>query len=327
MRAVFVDVLKENSNLRLAEIECPTPKDNQVLVRIQASGVNPIDVKIRTGKAPYAKAQVPAILGMDLAGVVEKVGSNVTGYRVGDEVYGLTGGLNGIPGTLAEFAAVDPDFLAKKPTHLSMREAAAIPLVYLTAWEGLVDRARIQPGQKVLILGGSGGVGHIAVQIAKAFGAEVFATASPEKHPMVKECGATPIDRKMPIDQIVETFTQCKGFDIVYDTVGGSALEDAFKAVRNYGHALSCVGFAQQDLKPISFRGASYSGVFVLLPALTGEGRLHHGNILREATKMAETGKLHPVVDPRRFTLETADQAHHALMQGTAFGKLVIDLV
>jgi NADPH2:quinone reductase len=130
-------------------------------VRIKASGVNPLDLKIRSGSAPHARHPLPAILGMDLAGIVEQVGPGVTGFKAGDEVYGLTGGIGGLQGSLAEFAAVDADLLARKPSSLDMREAAAVPLVVITAWEGLVDRANVQAGQTVLIHG-AGGVGQMA---------------------------------------------------------------------------------------------------------------------------------------------------------------------
>lgn len=325
MYALMVDD-HQTATFRTVEIPRPEPTVNQVLVRIRASGVNPLDSKIRMGKAPHAQQMLPAVLGIDLAGMIEAVGSEVTTFQVGDEVYGMTGGVGGLQGSLAEFAAVDADLLAKKPTNLTFREAAALPLVFLTAWEGLVDRANVQEGQKVLILGGSGGVGHMAVQIARARGAKVFATASPAKHEMVRQLGAVPIDRSTAIAQIVQTFTDGQGFDVVYDSAGGSTLDDAFEAVRNYGHVISNYGWGNHSLLPLSRKAATYSGVFVLLPLLTGEGRAHHGEILRQATQLAEANQLRPVVDPRQFTLETALSAHEAVEQGTAVTKIVIDL-
>jgi NADPH:quinone reductase len=325
MHALIVDDF-QTATFRAVEIPRPEPTAIQVLVRIKASGVNPIDSKIRTGKASHAKPVLPAVLGTDLAGVVEAVGQDVTAFKVGDEVYGLTGGVGGLQGSLAEFAAVDPDLLAKKPTNFSMREAAALPLVFLTAWEGLVDRANVRANQKVLILGGSGGVGHVAVQIARARGAKVFAIASVAKHDLVRQLGAVPIDRSIAIAQIVQTFTDGQGFDVVYDTVGGSTLDDAFQAVCNYGHVVSSYGWGQHSLMTLSQKAATYSGIFVLLPLLTGEGRAHHGEILRQATRLAEAGQLRPVVDPRQFTLNTALAAHEAVEQGTAVIKIAIDL-
>ncbi|MBD2463501.1 zinc-dependent alcohol dehydrogenase family protein [Oscillatoria sp. FACHB-1407] len=326
MHALILDDF-QTATFRSVDIPQPEPTANQVLVRIKASGVNPLDSKIRTGKAPHAKPVLPAVLGIDMAGVVEAIGQDVTTFQVGDEVYGMTGGVGGVQGSLAEFAAVDVALLAKKPTNLTMREAAALPLVFLTAWEGLVDRANVHEGQRVLVLGGSGGVGHVAVQIAKAHGAKVFATASTAKHEMVRQLGAVPIDyHNTTIEEIVQTFTGDRGFDVVYDSVGGSTLDDAFKAVRNYGHVVSNYGWGTHSLMPISRKGATYSGVFVLLPLLTGEGRARHGDILRQATQLAEAGQLRPVVDPRHFTLETALSAHEAVEQGTALSKIVIDL-
>jgi NADPH2:quinone reductase len=326
MRALIVDDA-QTATFRTAEIPRPEPTANQVLVQIKASGVNPLDSKIRTGKAPHAQQVLPAVLGTDLAGIVEAVGSDVSAFQVGDEVYGFTGGIGGLQGSLAEFAAVDADLLAKKPTNLTFREAAALPLVFLTAWEGLVDAANVREGQTVLVLGGSGGVGHVAVQIAKARGANVFATASTAKHDMVRQLGAVPIDyRSTAIAQIIQTFTDGQGFDVVYDSVGGSSLDDAFEAVRNYGHVVSNYGWGTHSLLPLSRKAATYSGVFVLLPILTGEGRAHHGEILRQATQLAEAKQLRPVVDPRQFTLETALSAHEAVEQGTAVTKIVIDL-
>lgn len=325
MHALIAD--DQTATFRTAQIPRPEPTANQVLVQIKASGVNPLDSKIRTGKASHAQQVLPAVLGIDLAGIVAAIGSNVTAFSVGDEVYGMAGGVGGLQGSLAEFAAVDAALLAKKPINLTMREAAALPLVFLTAWEGLVDRANVREGQKVLILGGSGGVGHVAVQIARARGAKVFATASAAKHDMVRQLGAVPIDyRSMAIAQIVETFTDGQGFDVVYDSVGGSTLDDAFQAVRNYGHVVSNYGWGSHSLLPLSRKAATYSGVFVLLPLLTGEGRTHHGEILRQATQLAQANQLRPVVDPRQFTLETALAAHEAVEQGTAVTKIAIDL-
>src|SRR5271167_3685304 len=177
-----------------SEIEYPGPGRNQVLVRIHASGVNPLDTKIRAGKAAHAKQPLPAVLGLDMAGVVEEVGPGVTAFRPGDEVYGMVGGVGGLQGTLAENVVANADLIALKPKSLSMREAAALPLITITAWEGIVDRAKVHGGQKVLVHAGAGGVGHIALQLAKAFGAEVFATVSAEKRSVAEEFGATPID-------------------------------------------------------------------------------------------------------------------------------------
>ena len=326
MRALIVQ--EANGAFTDTQVERPAPRDGEMLVRIHASGVNPLDTKIRAGAAAHARHPLPAVLGMDLAGVVERVGPGVTRFRVGDEVYGLVGGVGGLQGTLAEYAAVDADLLAHKPVNLSMREAAALPLIVITAWEGLVDRAQVHAGQKVLVHGGAGGVGHVAVQIAAAFGAEVFATGSAAQAEAIRGFGATPIDHATTtVDQYVDRHTDGAGFDVVYDTVGGAVLDASFKAARLYGgHVVSCLGWGTHALAPLSFRAATYSGVFTLLPILTGEGRAHHGEILREATKLVETGKLAPQIDPRRFTLDTVDDAYRSMTTRAATGKTIIDI-
>jgi NADPH:quinone reductase len=309
------------------ELPRPTPGTNQVLVRIAASGVNPLDTKIRTGKAAHAAQPLPAVLGVDMAGTVEEAGSGVTAFTAGDEVYGMAGGVGGLQGTLAELIAVDAGLLAHKPKNLSMREAAALPLSTITAWEGLVDRAGVHANQKVLIHAGAGGVGHIAVQIARAFGAEVFATVSPEKRVIVERYGATPIDyRAASAEEYVAAHTDGKGFDIVYDTVGGATLDASFASVKRYtGHVLSCLGWGSHSLAPLSFRGATYSGVFTLLPLITGEGRAHHGEIVAQAAGHAEAGKLTPLLNERDFSTAEIDAAH-AVVESGALGKVVVRL-
>ncbi|MEW1776996.1 zinc-dependent alcohol dehydrogenase family protein [Streptomyces sp. NPDC086777] len=326
MRAV---VLQEfGTPLILTEIEKPTAGPGQVLVRVEASGVNPLDTKIRAGRAAHAERTLPAVLGLDLAGVVEEVGADVTDFAPGDEVYGMTGGVGDLQGSLAEYASVDARLLARKPASLTMREAAALPLVVITAWEGLVDRARVHRAQKVLVHGGAGGIGHVAVQIARARGAEVFATASPARLEVVRSLGATPIDRTTTgVAEYVAKYTAGEGFDVIFDTVGGPVLDASFAAARTYtGHVVSALGWGTHSIAPLSFRGATYSGVFTLLPMLTGRGREHHGEIMREAAALADAGALRPLLDPRRFTLATVADAHAAVETGTAHGKIVIDI-
>ncbi len=324
MRAAVLETF--NAPFRVTTVARPAPEAGQVLVRIAASGVNPLDVKIHSGEAAHARQSLPAILGIDLAGVVEAAGPGVAGFRRGDKVYGMTGGVGGLQGSLAEFAAVDANLLALKPATLSMREAAALPLIFITAWEGLVDRAAIKPGQKTLVHGGAGGVGHIAIQIASAFGAQVFATGSARDKAFIERLGATPIDRAAPVESYVAEHTGGSGFDVVYDTVGGAVLDASFRAVCRFGHVVSALGWGTHLLAPLSFRAATYSGVFTLLPLLTGEGRAHHGEIMRETTRLSEIGKITPKVDPRRFTLEKAGDAYRVIAAHDNDGKLVVDI-
>lgn len=325
MLAALLDV--PEAPFRLTKVAKPVPGPGEVLVRIKASGVNPLDLKIRAGQATHARQPLPAVVGIDLAGIVEQIGPGVTGFSRGDAVFGMTGGVGGLQGSLAEYAAVDADLLARQPARLSMREAAALPLIFITAWEGLVDRAHVAAGQKVLVHGGAGGVGHVAIQIARAFGAEVFATGSAKSLAVIGQFGATPIDyENETVMDYIARHTQGRGFDIVFDTVGGATLDASFGAVRRYGHVVSALGWGSHALAPLSFRGATYSGIFTLLPLLTGEGRAHHGDIMREAAKLIDAGKLSVRLDPRKFSLSNIDDAHVSQNDGSAKGKIVIDI-
>lgn len=327
MRALVVR--EANGDFQVAMLPRPIPGQGEVLVRVLASGVNPLDTKIRAGIAPHARHPFPAVLGMDLAGDVAEVGSGVSRFKVGDRVYGLTGGVAGQQGSLAEYASVDQDLLALAPRNLCAHDAAALPLVLITAWEGLVDRARTGPGQRVLVHGGAGGVGHIAVLLARALGADVFATARAAHAGIVRGFGATPIDyATTSVDDYVAAHTGGEGFDVVYDTVGGATLDASFSAARVYGgHVVSCLGWGTHKLAPLSFRAATYSGVFTLLPMLTGRGRARHGEILREAATLVEEGKITPLLDERRFNLDSAADAHRLVEDGAHEGKVVIDVV
>jgi NADPH2:quinone reductase len=326
-RIVRAWIVKEpQGDFEPVELPRPVPAAGQVLVRVRACSVNPLDLKIRAGKADHARQPLPAVLGLDMAGVVEEVGPDVASYRTGDEVYGLVGGVVGRQGTLAEYVLADAALIGLKPMSLSMREAGALPLIAITAWEGMVDRACVHPGQKVLVHAGAGGVGHIAVQVAKAFGAEVFATVSPEKRSIVEDFGATPIDyRALSVEEYVAMHTGGAGFDVVYDTVGGATIDASFVAVKRYtGHVVSCLGWSTHSLAPLSFRGATYSGVFTLMPLLTGVGQEHHGEILREVAALADAGKLRPLLDAARLTPKDIDAAYARVASG-AVGKVVIE--
>lgn len=317
-----------NTSYVLKEMDRPVPGKGEVLVQVRASSVNPLDLKIKGGQAAHAKAILPAVPGVDLAGVVVLIGEGVVNFKVGDEVYGLTGGIGGIQGSLAEYAAVDAELLALKPANISMEAAAAIPLTFITAWEGLVDRAQVSKNKTVLIHGAAGGVGHLALQIAIAFGADTFGTGRPEQQSVIEGYGATAIDfTSSAVAEYVGKHTAGEGFDIVFDTVGGTTLDDSFKAVKTYrGHALSALGWGSHSIAPLSFRAATYSGVFTLLPLLTGKGRAHHGAILKEATALIEAGKVVPMVDSHQYRMETIEEAYAAVENRTAKGKVVITI-
>ena len=324
MQAVIAEAKDEP--LRLVQVSTPQPGPDEALVRVVASGVNPLDVKILAGTADHARQPLPAILGMDMAGVVVSAGKDATTFRAGDEVYGLAGGVGGHAGSLAEYMVADARLLSRKPRNLSMREAAALPLAFITAWEGLVDRAGIDAGQHVLVLGGAGGVGQMALQIARARGATMTATGSPSARETIERLDARFVNKAESAVEIVARSTGGKGFDIVFDTAGGASLDAAFVMVKRFGHVVSALGWGAHALAPLSFRAASYSGIFTLLPLLTGVGRERHGEILSEATRLAEAGKIVPALDHRRFSLATVGDAYLAIKAGAARGKLVVDV-
>jgi NADPH:quinone reductase-like Zn-dependent oxidoreductase len=227
---------------------------------------------------------------------------------------------------LAEYIAADAALLAHKPKNLTMHQAAALPLVTITAWEGLVDRAKVWRGSTVLIHAGAGGVGYAAVQIALSAGAEVFATVSEDKCSLVEDLGATAIDRYMPVEEYLEQFTGGEDFDIVYDTLGGAVLDASFLAVKRYtGHVVSCLGWGTHALAPLSFRAATYSGVFTLFPLLSGLYRDHHGKILEKAANLASQNQLKPLLAEQQFSRDQIAEAYEAVAKGSK-GKVVIEL-
>ncbi|MDQ2832778.1 MAG: zinc-dependent alcohol dehydrogenase family protein [Acidobacteriota bacterium] len=319
-------VKNANGPFQKMEVKRPSPSANQVLVKVIASGVNPLDTKIRAGQAEHAKQPFPAVLGLDMAGIVESVGSDVTTFRPGDEVFGMVGGVGGLQGTLAEFVAADVALLAHKPKLLTMQQAAVMPLVTITAWEGLVDKAKVQPGQTVLIHAGAGGVGYAAVQIALARGAKVYATVSQDKRALVQALGATPIDRYASMHDYLNECTGGEGFDVVYDTLGGAVLDASFAVVKRYtGHVVSCLGWGTHSLAPLSFRSASYSGVFTLFPLLAGLQRAHQGSILAEVAKLVEKKQLQPLLADVQFGGDEIAAAHELVARGSN-GKVVVQI-
>jgi NADPH:quinone reductase len=324
MKAYVVE--SANGPFREMEMPTPVPSPGQVVVKIFASGINPLDTKIRAAAAGHAKQPLPAVLGLDMAGVVESLAPDVTSFRPGDEVFGMVGGVGGLQGTLAEYVVADADLLALKPGALTMRQAAALPLATITAWEGLVDRAAVESGQRVLVHAGAGGVGYAAVQIALARGAKVFATVSEDKRSIVERLGAVAIDKYAPVEEYVAAHTAGEGFDIVYDTLGGAVLDASFVAAKRYtGHVVSCLGWGTHSLAPLSFRAATYSGVFTLMPLLTGIGRANHGHILQQASQLAEQGKLAPLLAEQTFGADEIADAFDLVAKGSR-GKVVVEL-
>ena len=321
-----LQITEANASFQRAELAIPQPGAGQVLVKVAASGINPLDLKIRAGQAGHAKQPFPAVLGIDMAGEVAAIGPDITHFAVTDHVYGMTGGVAGQAGSLAQYQLVDADLLAKAPSNINLRQAAAMPLVVITAWEGLIDRARVTAGQKVLVQGGAGGVGHIAIQLAKAFGAEVYATASAKDADYIRSLGAVFIDyQHTSVEQYLAEHTNNNGFDIVYNTMGGISLDQAFVSVKTYtGHVVSSLGWGTHSIAPLSFRAASYSGVFTLMPLLTGNSRAHHGNILRQASQLTEQGLLTVRLDPEQFDFDSIEQAYEKVATARNSGKVVV---
>jgi NADPH:quinone reductase-like Zn-dependent oxidoreductase len=312
--------------------EMPDPRvgEDDVLVQVQAASVNPLDLKTRDGdfKAilPY---RPPFVLGNDLAGVVVGVGAGVSRFRVGDEVYARPD-INRI-GTFAERIAVAEPDLALKPTSISMVEAGSLPLVALTAWQALVERGNVQPGQKVLIHAGAGGVGSIAIQLAKHLGATVATTASGSNVDFVRELGADTV-----IDYRTQDFEQIlSGYDLVLDSLGGENLEKSLRVLKPGGKAIGIAGppdptFARETgLNPVlrlaiaalsakirrqaKKLGVSYEFLFVRAS----------GDQLRQITTLVDQGALRPVVG-QVFGFDQTPQALQSLSSGGIRGKAVI---
>ncbi|MEM6506836.1 MAG: zinc-dependent alcohol dehydrogenase family protein [Planctomycetota bacterium] len=327
MKAILLNAYGEDAAFEPTDLATPAAKPGEVLVKIAASSVNTVDTMIRTmGKDLPLSPDTPALLGMDFAGTVEAVGEGVEGYQQGDEVYGCAGGLADLPGTLAEYIAADAKLIAHKPKNLSMREAAAIPLVGITAYEGL-KRAGITAGQKVLVHGGSGGVGHIALQLANHFGADVYSTGGGEKQlALIQQLGATPIHYKTEtVEDYVAKHTGGAGFDVVFDSVGGMNMLNSFNAAALNGQVASTVSMCEIDLSVAHFKGLSLHVVFMLIPMLHNHHRKDHAEVLKHLAEIADTGDLKPVLDGSAFTLDQAGDAHARLESGQAMGKVVIE--
>ncbi|MGR5108123.1 zinc-dependent alcohol dehydrogenase family protein [Vibrio jasicida] len=313
MKAAVIRQFGSSEVFETADVQKPEVKAGHVLVKVAASSVNTVDMMLREmGEGLPFHPQLPGILGMDFAGTVEAVGEGVTEYTVGDEVYGCAGGLGDLQGSLAEYMVADADLIAHKPRNLSMREAAAIPLVGITAYEGLIR----------------GGVGHIALQLARHMGAEVFATGSTGvKNDLITELGATAIDyRTESVADYVAKHTSGAGFDVVFDSVGGANLTNSFDAAKLNGQVATTVSLHEQDLSTVHMKGLSLHVVFMLIPMIHNVGRREHAIILKELAKIAESGALKPVLDEHEFTVEQAGAAHDRLASGQAIGKVVVNI-
>jgi len=331
MKAVLMTAAGEPEVLQLQEVPEPQiQNDTEILVRLQAAGVNPLDTKLRR-RGTFYSDQMPAILGCDGAGVVEAVGSGVQRFRVGDEVYFCAGGLGESgTGNYAQLTVVDERLVAHKPASLSFAEAAAAPLVLITAWEALYDRGRLEAGQRVLIHAGSGGVGHVAIQLAKLRGAEVCTTVgSQDKARLVRQLGADhPILYKQTdFVQAALDWTEGEGVDLAFDTVGGKTFYDSFPAVRVYGDMVTILepDPAHFNWKTARSRNLRISLELMLTPMLQGlvEAQQHQAEILKQCATWIDEGKL-KIHLSQTFPLQDAAAAHKALETGSTTGKIVL---
>ncbi|MEL7034065.1 MAG: zinc-dependent alcohol dehydrogenase family protein [Cyanobacteria bacterium J06592_8] len=317
--------------LTLKEVSEPQIQTyTELLVRLKAAGVNPIDTKLRR-RGTFYPEKMPAILGCDGAGVVEAVGNGVEKFQVGDEVYFCDGGLGNETGNYAEYTVVDEKFVSKKPQSLSFAEAAAAPLVMITAWESLYDRGKLQAGQQVLIHAGAGGVGHVAVQLAKLQGAEVATTISPENADFVHQLGADlSIDYKQTnFVQRVLDWTDGEGVDLAFDTVGKDTFFKTVEAVKVYGDLVTILepDTSLGNLKTARKRNLRIGLELMLTPMLQGlvDEQKDQAKILQQCARLIDQGKLGVHVY-QTYSLADAAKAHQKLEAGGMTGKLVLTM-
>ncbi|KPI16193.1 NADPH:quinone reductase [Actinobacteria bacterium OK006] len=332
MKAFVVEKYGKDG-VRAADVPEPTVGDGDVLVRVSATSINPLDKMVRNGEFKrLLRYKLPFVLGHDVAGVVTKVGSAVRDVAVGDEVYARPRDLR--IGGFAEFIAIDQDDVAPKPESLTLREAAAVPLVALASWQILVDRAHVKPGQKVLIHAGAGGLGSTAIQLAKHLGATVATTTNTRTEELVRSLGAD-----IAVDYTKEDFSKVlSGYDLVLDSLGGANLEKSLTVLKPGGLAIGVAGppdagFARQLDAP-SLMG-------VVMNALSRKVRKQakalgvryqfffmqaNGSQLRELGTLYDNGQLRPVID-RTFPFDQTLEAMAYVEQGrTTAGKVVISM-
>jgi NADPH:quinone reductase len=331
MKALLMSAPGGPEVLQLAEIPTPKAGANELLVRLRAAGINPLDTKVRKLHMFYP-SNLPAVLGCDGAGTVEAVGTGVSRFKPGDDVYFFNNGLGSAPGTYAQYTLIREDYAARKPTTLSMAEAAAVPLVLITAWESLVDRVNVQSGETTLIHAGAGGVGHIAIQLARHLGARVATTISgADKLQFVKTLGA-----EVAIDYKTEDFvqrtldwTKGNGADVVFDTVGGATFCQSFGAVRFYGRLATLLSTACEmpQINKARLRNIIVGYVQMTMPLLLGnhELRCAQTRTLESGARLFDEGKLKITVS-KVLPLKDAAAGHKLVEDGHTIGKVVLQI-
>ncbi|MBE9168699.1 zinc-dependent alcohol dehydrogenase family protein [Pleurocapsales cyanobacterium LEGE 06147] len=331
MKAILMTAAGDPDVLQLQDIPEPTiEKPEQILVRLKAAGINPIDTKLRR-RGTFFPDEMPAILGCDGAGIVQAVGAGVKQFKPGDEVYFCWGGL-GKKGTgnYAELAVVDEYVVAPKPKSLSFAEAAAAPLVLITAWEALYDRGRLEEGQNVLIHAGTGGVGHVAIQLAKIKGARVSTTvSSPDKERLARQFGADQpiLYQQTNFVEAVLKWTDEEGVDLAFDTVGGQTFFDTCHAIKVYGDLVTLLepDYSIGNLKVARNRNLRIGLELMLTPMLRGlvAAQKHQGEILKQCAAWIDEGKLKIHLN-QTFPLAEAAAAHKLLETGSMMGKIAL---
>lgn len=328
MKAIVMTASGNPDVLQFQDLPLPSPGSSELLVKLKAAGVNPIDTKLRS-RGTFLSDKMPAVLGCDGAGVVETIGANVTKFRVGDEIYFCNGGLGGHQGNYAEYTTVDERFVAHKPKSVSFAEAAAAPLVLITAWEALYERGRLEPRERVLIHAGAGGVGHVAIQLAKLKGASVCTTiSSQEKARYTTELGADLAINYKQSDFVkaVLEWTNGEGVDMAFDTVGGETLQNSFPAVRVYGDVVTILEPDKNTVWKVARNRNLRIGLELMLtPMLQGmiEAQQHQAEILEQCATWIDSGKLK--IDARhQFKLSEAAKAHELLETGSITGKIIL---
>jgi len=314
MKAVRIHEFGDADVLRYEDVERPEPQADEVLVQVRAAGVNRVDCTARQSPVPGITAgHLPYILGWDIVGSVVALGEGVTQFAVGDEVYGMPRFPDEAKG-YSEYVAAPVADLALKPHGMTHEEAAGVPLAGLTAWQALFDTAHLQAGQTILITGGSGGVGHYAIQFAKWQGARVIATTSTRNVEFVRDLGADVI-----VDYTRQALTDiAKDVDVVLDTIGGDVLRESFGAVKHGGLVISLP--AQLGVKEIGDGLAPRYGVTFVVIAVHPSGTQ-----MAEVAKLADAGRLTTHLDAV-FPLEAVAQAHTLIEAGHVCGKLALTL-
>ena len=326
MRAWVIEQHGGPEVFKEVERPTPTPGPGEVRIKVAATSVNPVDYKIRSGAAEALCPDKPAILHGDVSGTIDAVGEGVQGFAAGDAVYGCVGGYGKLQGVLADFAIADTRLLAHAPRSIPLNDCAALPLVTITAWEGL-DKIGELSGQQLLVHGGTGGVGHVIVQLAKIRGANVSTTVgSNDKAELAKQLDADEVIhyKDETVEQYVERLTSGKGFDAVFDTVGGANISTSVQAAKLNGQVACIQGRGEVDGGQLHMRAASLHLVFMLIPLLHDVERQRHGDIMRQAAEYVDGGKLRPLIDEKRFTFEQIGEAHAYAESGEQVGKVLV---